>query len=91
MEILERTRDKGGVIVHTNLPIVVSFEDYHEIDAFADMLTVLTTNALLVKGEEIGFKDGRYIGIFYRYKKDSDYYALKKKWCNDEEVDRDEG
>lgn len=91
MEILERTKDASGSFVHANLPIVISFEDYHAIDAFADMLTELTQNSLLIKGEEIGFKAGRYIGIFYRYKKDSDYHALKKKWCNDEEIDRDEG
>lgn len=80
MEILDSTSDTSPPCVIIALPMVASFEDYHGIGAMADMLTELTNNAVWVKSEEIGFKDGQYIGIFYRYKKDSDYHALKKKW-----------
>lgn len=48
-----------------NLPIVLTFEDYHELPQFAANINALISGKSRIKYEELGTLAGKYIGIFY--------------------------
>jgi hypothetical protein len=52
-----------------NLPTVLGFRDYHEINHFEYLLSQIIPG---VKSKEIGYIDGAYQGIFY-LKQDNKY------------------
>ncbi len=53
-----------------NLPIVLMFEDYHEIPAFASVINQLIHGKVHVKCEELGLLGTQYVGLFYLQRND---------------------
>jgi len=51
--------------IRVNLPIVLAFEDYHEIPAFAANINAIIHGKVKVKCEELGLLGNQYMGIFY--------------------------
>jgi hypothetical protein len=83
MKMLEKTKSRDPSGLWVSLPMVVSFGDYHEIESLADLLNNIRDadrgGFNKVKCEEIGFKDGQYLGLFYYLKRDPAYKRLKKE------------
>ena len=60
-----------------NLPIVIGFNDYHEIAAFRDKLQGIIPK---ITFDEIGHVDGKYKAIFYT-RKDKNYRAIRAEFA----------
>lgn len=45
-------------------PLYMAFDDYHEIEVFADTLKDLTGRRW--KAKEVGFVNGKYVGKFWK-------------------------
>ena len=61
--------------ISVNLPIIIDFNDYHEIDYVTDSMKQIIKG---LKSRELEFRDGSYWGIFY-LKKDRKYKQLCKE------------
>lgn len=61
--------------VSVNLPVIMEFSDYHEIDYVTDYLKQIIKG---LKSRELEFRDGSYWGVFY-LKKDERYKELCKE------------
>lgn len=72
-----------------NLPVVLMFDDYHEIPAFAATINQIVHGKVKLKYEELGFLGGQYIGLFYmqRNAESQQLRAAFKKMIEDEEVE----
>lgn len=70
--------------IEVNLPITLSFCDYHEVDCTLVYLKQIFGAEL--KGEELGFDYNarRYIGIFF-LEKDEEYESIAKEWRDNDE------
>lgn len=62
--------------VPVNIPIILEFSDYHEIDYVGRYMGELFNREL--QSEELSFRDGSYWAIFY-FKKDKEYRVLVKE------------
>jgi hypothetical protein len=54
--------------LRVNLPIVLGFDDYHEIPAFASAINAIIHGKLRLKYEELGLLENQYMGIFYLHR-----------------------
>ncbi len=79
INILDQHKSKNPQGVWITIPFVASFMDHHQIDSLADFLYHINDKGTEVHGQEIGFKDGQYIGIFY-IGENAEYKRLKEKW-----------
>jgi len=70
-----------------NIPIILEFSDYHEINPLLDQLNIIFKKKLKV--EELFSNNGIYYAIFY-FKKDRYYNLLLKKHEADARWDGDE-
>lgn len=48
-----------------NLPVVLLFQDYHEIPQFASTVNQIIHGKVKIKYEELGSLGGQYVGLFY--------------------------
>ena len=64
-----------------NLPTVLTFDDYHEINLATDMFNELVCGQK-IKAKEIGYCGGGYNAIFY-LKQDKEFQALRKQLMAD--------
>ena len=48
--------------IDANIPRLIRVNDYHEIDALERSLQMINVN---IRVDEVGFRDGEYIGIVY--------------------------
>lgn len=70
-----------------NIPVILEFNDYHEINPLLDQLNVIFKKKL--KSEELFTNNGTYYAIFF-FKKDKNYKSLVKehdanaRWDGDE-------
>lgn len=74
--------------VLVNLPIVLTFGDYHEIPEFAAHINTVIHGKVKIKYEELGCLGGQYIGLFYINRND-EFTELRKEFkdmINDEEM-----
>ena len=66
------------------LPICIAVNDYHELHFLAELLTDLSTEQKKVVAKEIGFHDGRYIGVLKlsrsQYPAGKEEIEIWKKW-----------
>lgn len=53
-----------------NLPIVLMFQDYHEVPIFASNINQVLHGKIRVKYEELGLLGGQYVGLFYLQRND---------------------
>jgi len=51
--------------IKVNLPIVLGFEDYQEIPAFAAAINTIIHGKVKVKCEDLGMLGWQHMGIFY--------------------------
>ncbi len=79
INILDQHKSRNPQGLWITIPFVASFEHPREIDAVADFLYHINDKGTELHGEEIGLKDGQYIGIFY-IGKNPEYKRLKEKW-----------
>jgi len=61
--------------IEANLPVVIGFEDYHEIEAFSGQLENIIPS---IKHRELGMADREYKAIFF-VRKGPDYKKLVKQ------------
>ena len=83
MKMLAKTKSRDPSGLWVSLPMVVSFGDYNEIESLADLLNSIRDadrGGRKVKCEEIGFKDGQYLGLFYYFKSDPVYRRFKEEY-----------
>lgn len=62
-----------------NLPIALTFKDYHEIPAFAATINSIIHGKVKVKCEEVGNINEQYIGIFY-LQRNGEYQELRNSF-----------
>jgi hypothetical protein len=72
---------------NVNIPVILEFNDYHEINPLLDQLNEIFKKKL--KAEELFSNNGCYYAIFY-FKKDKNYKSLVKDHENDSRWDGDE-
>lgn len=65
--------------IFVNLPIALTFKDYHEIPAFAATINSIIHGKVKVKCEEVGIVGGQYIGIFY-LQRNGEYQDLRNSF-----------
>lgn len=53
-----------------NIPIVLMFDDYHQIPSFATNVNQLIHGKVKIKYEEVGCLGGQYVGLFYIIRND---------------------
>lgn len=62
-----------------NVPIVLTFGDYHQIPKFAANINTLINGKVKIKYEELGCLGGQYIGLFYINRND-EFTELRKEF-----------
>lgn len=62
-----------------NLPIVLLFDDYHQIPDFASNINQIIHGKVKVKCEELGLLGSKYVGIFYLDRND-EFHDLREKF-----------
>lgn len=67
--------------IFVNLPIVLLFQDYHEIALFASNVNRIVHGKVKVKYEELGVLGGQYVGIFYMQRND-EYQQIRDEFVN---------
>ena len=84
MHLLDKNNNIDPSGLWVSLPMAIAFYDSHEIKSMAELLTTLGDKGSKVKWEEIGFRDGQYIGLFYFSKSDPAYKRLKEEYSGDD-------
>lgn len=64
-----------------NLPIVLTFQDVHEIPEFAANINTLVHGKVKVKYEELGMLGGQHVGLFYLQRND-EFASLREDFKN---------
>jgi hypothetical protein len=67
--------------IFVNLPIVLLFQDYHEIPSFAANVNRIIHGKVKMKYEELGLLNGQYVGIFYIQRND-EYHQIRNEFVN---------
>jgi hypothetical protein len=62
-----------------NLPIVLTFPDYHDIPRFAADINSIVHGKVKVKCEELGLLGSEYVGIFY-LQRNPEYQELRQEF-----------
>jgi hypothetical protein len=65
--------------VLVNLPIALTFGDYHQIPEFAANINTVIHGKVKIKYEELGVLGGQYIGLFYINRND-EFTELRKEF-----------
>lgn len=84
MKILDATKSRDPSFLMVKIPMVIAFDDYHEIAPFVDGLNAMKKASTSgrcnkIKAEEIGSNDNGYVAIFYYKKGDPEYKILVKE------------
>lgn len=64
-----------------DLPIVLMFQDYHEIKQFALTINTIIHGKVKVKTEELGLLGKKYVGLFY-LQRNEEYDKLRKSFID---------
>lgn len=62
-----------------NIPVVLMFNDYHEIPAFAASLNGIIHGKVKLKYEELGILGKQYVGLFY-FQRNDEYHKLRNSF-----------
>lgn len=72
-----------------NIPIVLMFEDYHQISKFASNINQILHGKAKIKYEELGLLGGQYVGLFY-FIRNNEFHEIRTKFktaIEQEEID----
>lgn len=64
--------------VSINIPVIMNFDDYHEVDYVRDYFNQLVSSKK-IKSKELFSSDYGYTAIFY-FKQDNEYKRLVKEY-----------